>query len=338
MKPLTKRVALLGAAALLVPAAILTTPVSAAAARVPGRAPTPIPVAGEAIRFAPYADITLGKPSLPDVARATGQKYFTLAFVLGSSAGCDPKWGGTIELDDPGIVNQVNELHSMGGDVVVSFGGAVGPYLEASCGSASALAAAYEKVIDTLHVSHLDLDIEASIPVDLVNQALARVQRERPGTEVSYTLMVQGDDYGITPALGVDVLTSAVRNGVNVGVVNPMTMDFGSSRAWGDAVIAAAESTLRQMKEIWPGKGDAELARMLGVTPMIGRNDTGPVFTQAHARQLVAWASSNHVGRLAFWSIGRDNGGCPGGGVSPACSSISQSLYEFTGIFKGFSG
>jgi hypothetical protein len=117
-----------------------------------------------------------------------------------------------------------------------------------------------------------------------------------------------------------------------------MTMEFGSSRAWGDAVIAAAESTLRQMREIWPGDSDATLKRRLGVTPMLGRNFNGRVFTQDHARQLVAWAGANHVGLLAFWSVGRDNGGCPGGGVSPTCSSIAQSQYEFTRIFHGFTG
>ncbi|GAA5177089.1 hypothetical protein GCM10023322_00880 [Rugosimonospora acidiphila] len=62
--------------------------------------------------------------------------------------------------------------------------------------------------------------------------------------------------------------------GTNVGIVNPMTMDFGSSREWGDAVIAAANSTLTQMAAIWPDLTSAALHRMLGVTPMIGRITT----------------------------------------------------------------
>jgi hypothetical protein len=155
---------------------------------------------------------------------------------------------------------------------------------------------------------------------------------------VSYTLMVQGDDFGLTPALGTDLLTNAKANGVNVGIVNPMTMDFGSSREWGDAVIAAAQSTLNQMAQIWPEKSSATLHRMLGVTPMIGRNDTGPIFSIADGQKLINWANSNHIGLVAFWSVGRDNGGCPGGGVSPTCSSISQSQYQFTQIFGGFTG
>ncbi|MYS78859.1 cellulose binding domain-containing protein [Embleya scabrispora] len=291
------------------------------------------------VRSVPYIDITAPTPTLTEVAAATGQKLFTLAFVLGSNSGCDPKWGGTIALDEPRIVNQINALRAQGGDVVVAFGGAAGPYLEASCGSVDTLAAAYTKVIDTLGVKHLDIDIEASIPIGTMNKALAKVQRDRPATTVSFTLMVQGDDYGLTPSLGVDLLKNARDNGVRVDIVNPMAMEFGTSRpVWGDAVITAAESTLRQMKEIWPAKSDAELKAMLAVTPMIGRNYNGKIFVQSDASKLVTWANTNHIGRLAFWSVGRDNGSCPGGGVSPTCSSINQSPYEFTTLFKNFTG
>jgi hypothetical protein len=69
-----------------------------------------------------------------------------------------------------------------------------------------------------------------------------------------------------------------------------------------------------------------------------GVNDTGPVFTIADAQQLLSWAQSNHIGRLTFWSESRDNGGCPSGGVSPTCSGISQSTYQFTSTFHPFTG
>lgn len=285
---------------------------------------------------APYIDITMSTPSLVDVANATGQKVFTLAFVLADATGCNPSWGGTIPLDDARILDDVHALQAMGGEVIVATGGAAGPYLEYTCGSADALAAAYRRILDTVGTNHLDVDVEAPIPQDMVNEALARVQAER-GTSISYTMRVQGDDYGMDP-YSVQVLASAAAHGVDV-LVNPMTMEFGTSRpSWGDAVIAAAESSLRQMRQIWPGMSDAELRRHLGVTPMIGRNFNGKVFELDHARQLVDWANANHIGQLAFWSVGRDNGSCPGGGVSPTCSSIPQGDLEFTSIFHGFHG
>src|SRR2546421_1615084 len=293
---------------------------------------------GGSPRSWPYIDITMSTPAMADVARATGQKFFTLAFVLGGSGGCVPTWGGTIDLTDARISKQISDLRALGGDVAVSFGGAQGPYLQQTCPSQSAQVGAIEKVIDTFHVKRIDFDIEASVPIDTMNKAIAQVQRERAGTVVSYTLEVQSEDFGLTPSLGTDVLNNARSNGVDVGIVNPMTMDFGSSHEWGDAVINAAQATLNQMAQIWPEKSSATLHRMLGVTPMIGRNDTGPIFSLADGQKLVNWANTNHIGSLGFWSVGRDNGGCPGGGGSPTCSSISQSQYQFTGIFGGFTG
>jgi hypothetical protein len=301
----------------------------------PGNDPPP---PGGSPRSWPYIDITMATPTLADAARATGQKFFTLAFVLGSAAGCVPSWGGTIDLNDARITKEIADLRALGGDVAVSFGGAAGPYLQQTCPSQAQQVGAIEKVMDTFNVRHIDFDIEASVPIDTMNKAIAQVQRERSGTVVSYTLMVQGDDFGLTPALGTDLLKNAKDNGVSVGIVNPMTMDFGSSREWGDAVIAASQATLNQMAQIWPEFSSARVHRMLGVTPMIGRNDTGPIFNQADAQKLIMWANGNHIGLVAFWSVGRDNGGCPGGGVSPSCSSISQSQYEFTKIFGGFTG
>ncbi|RWR98620.1 hypothetical protein B4U79_08731, partial [Dinothrombium tinctorium] len=154
---------------------------------------------------------------------------------------------------------------------------------------------------------------------------------------VSFTLMVQGDDYGLTPTLGVEVLKKAKENGLEVDMVNPMTMEFGSNMpTWGEAVISASKATLAQMKNVWPEKSDAELRKMLGVTPMIGRNFNRKIFSISDAKLLIDWAAANAIGMLAFWSVGRDNGGCPGGGVSPTCSSIAQSEYEFTKLFKTF--
>jgi hypothetical protein len=260
--------------------------------------------------------------------------------VLGSSAGCVPAWGGTIALNDSRIAGEISALRAMGGDVAVSFGGAEGPYLSSVCTTVASQAAAYEQVIDAFNIKHIDFDVEASIPIDTMNKAIAQVQRDRPGTTVSYTLEVVADSYGIVDSIGTAVLSNAVSNGVNVGIVNPMTMDYGPSAGleWGDSVIAAANATEAQMATIWPSKTSAQLYAMLGVTPMIGKNDTGPIFSIADAQKLVTWADGKHVGELAFWSVGRDNGGCPGGGVSPTCSSISQSTYQFTSIFAGYTG
>ncbi|MFI6096768.1 cellulose binding domain-containing protein [Lentzea sp. NPDC051213] len=309
------------------PTTTTTTPTTTTTSDVP-------PIPGSA-RVAPYVDITMPSPSLIDVANATGQKVFTLAFALGSSAGCSPAWGGTVPLNDSRIVNDVNALKARGGSVIVATGGAMGPYLEHVCSTADSLYNAYVAVLNAVGSNSLDVDVEATIPHAIVNTALKRLQDTR-GTTISYTMRIQGQDYGMDP-YSVSVLQDAAAKGVTV-LVNPMLMNFGYTGNWGDAMVAASNATLGQMRSIWPSKTDAQLKALLGLTPMIGRNDTGMTTTQADARKVLDYAKANHVGRVAFWSAGRDNGSCPGGGVSPTCSGISQANWEFTNLFKAYSG
>jgi len=74
----------------------------------------------------------------------------------------------------------------------------------------------------------------------------------------------------VTPALGYDLLVNAKANGVRVDIVNIMAMEFwATSPSWGDAVVNASLSTLKQLAEIWPEKTDAELKKMLGGKTLI---------------------------------------------------------------------
>ena len=287
--------------------------------------------------FAPYIDVTQSSAfTLVKYKQNYGVNTFSLAFALGGTGGCVPMWGGQTPIDDPSIIGPIQQFRAAGGDIIVSFGGAMGPYLESICSSATDLVNAYKKVLSVTGSTHIDVDIEASFPFDNMNVALATLQSQNPSITVSFTLMVQGDTYGLTDALGVNVLKNAVSHGVRVDIVNPMTMEFGSSlSSWGDAVISAAEATHQQMKGVWPQKSDQDLYAMLGVTPMLGRNFNGKIFGLTDAQKLVQWALQKNIGLLAFWSINRDHG-CVGGGVSATCSGIDQQDFDFTKIFVGF--
>ncbi|HYS41468.1 MAG TPA: hypothetical protein VEO01_38120, partial [Pseudonocardiaceae bacterium] len=97
----------------------------------------------------------------------------------------------------------------------------------------------------------------------------------------------------------------------------------------------AAQATLNQIRGPFPSMGFGNI----GITPMIGVNDdSAEIFTEANASSVVSFANSNGIGRLAFWSVDRDQ---PCGGAAtglPACSEISQAKLDFTKIFNGFSG
>ena len=75
---------------------------------------------------------------------------------------------------------------------------------------------------------------------------------------------------------------------------------------------------------------DAAARSRLGLTFMAGRNDTGPVTTLADASVLAQYAAGGGVGSIAFWSLSRDNGGCPDvAAAQPTCSGIAQDDYAF---------
>ncbi|HTX91623.1 MAG TPA: carbohydrate-binding protein [Anaerolineales bacterium] len=302
------------------------------ATRTPTNVPPPPP--GSKI-FAPYIDVSPGSGSaiMQLASNGSGNKHYTLAFILG--AGCNATWFGaypmnTAEAD--AIGTRINELRAAGGDVIVSFGGAAAPELADVCGDAASLQAQYQAVVTKYNLKYVDFDIEdfPTTAIDNRNKALKGLEAANPGLQVHYTLGVL--ETGFTQPQ-MDVLNNARTNGTRVDLVNIMAMDYGHSVAdmYGAAVSAA------QGARTWLNNNGFS-GTQLGITPMIGVNDSaGETFSLANATSLVSWANSNGITELAFWSVGRDNGGCPGGGAaSPSCSGISQSTFQFSSIFHGF--
>ena len=291
---------------------------------------------------APYADMTNNQePMLNQAATQAGLKAFSAAFVIGS--GCTPIWGDTLPVtNDPTVTSEITTAEADGAQPIVSFGGESGSELAASCSSLSQLTAAYQSVITALHVTHIDFDIEgAEIAYTADNalrfQAINALEAANPGLVVSVTIPVlpSGPD-----ANGQAFLAAARAAGTRIDIINVMTMDYygtwdaGGPNMGADAV-AAAQATLAYARTLWPAMTYASI----GVTPMIGQNDDpAEVFTEADAQTLVSFAGQNHLGRLGFWSVDRDQ---PCGGSAsglPACSQISQQPLDFTKIFLKYTG
>jgi hypothetical protein len=305
----------------------------------------PPPASGSFGRFAPYADLSLFPLyDLAGAAKATGSKYFNLAFIIDSGNNCTPKWGGVTALNDPAISSDISGLRAAGGDVRVSFGGANGSELALNCSSATALAAAYQSVIDASNAKAIDFDIEGAAlsntaANDRRNQAIASLEKQNKSLSVSYTLPVLPS--GLTQE-GVNLLQSAKTNGATISAVNIMAMDYGSSfpADMGQNAIDAATAVQATVKSVW-GVSDADAWAKVAVTPMIGVNDTSSeIFTTADAAKLVTFAQSKHLAWLSFWSAARDVQ-CAGGAqsfASPTCSSITQAPNAFAKAFAGFTG
>jgi len=127
---------------------------------------------------------------------------------------------------------------------------------------------------------------------------------------------------------------STVAASVRISHVNLMTMDYGNvPGAMGDLAVQAVQSTLAQLRTVWPTATDAQLYGMLGATPMIGQNDVaGEVFTLADAQTLTTFAQGHGLGLVSFWAINRDQP-CRGGGLA-TCSQAQTVNYAFHDVFK----
>ncbi|GHO58379.1 hypothetical protein [Ktedonobacter robiniae] len=300
--------------------------------------------------FAPYAETGVGA-SLQSVTQSTEQKYYTLAFITAS--GCSPVWDGYVPINNtssdlPTLTSDISYIRSQGGDVIISFGGASGQELAQACTSASSLQAQYQAVINQYSASHLDFDIEGGEEGDATtytrrNTALAALQQANPGLTISFTL--PSGTTGLEPAPAghtgsLDLLKDAISKGVNFSVVNLMTMDYGSPDSqMGQEAINAANGLHAQLQQMFPSKTSSQLWSMVGITAMIGQNDTpGEIFTQSNASQVLSFAQANQIGELAFWAVSRDNGSCPGRTTptSDTCDGLSQSNYAFTNLWKPF--
>lgn len=324
MKLSTSRRALILLGGLLALAAGLTTPATAAAG-------SPLPVA-------PYVDMgEWPTPSLSAMSAAGNVKGFTLGFV--TSWGCKASWFGAYDPRAKWQADEIAKIRAGGGDVKVSFGGASGIELAQACSTVPTLAAEYDAVVKAYGLKYIDVDIEGAAVADPTSvqrrsQALKIVQTNNPGLKISLTLPVLPDGLD---ANGLNVLKAAKTAGVDLDLVNIMAMDYYQGAGdQGAKAISAAKATQAQVKSVL-GLADAAAWKKVGVTPMLGVNDSrNEIFYQKDARAVVAFAKTVHLGMLAFWEVGRDANACTG--ELYRCNNVPQSPYEFSKIFAGYTG
>ncbi|GAB2581766.1 hypothetical protein Aab01nite_58920 [Paractinoplanes abujensis] len=320
------------------PATVPTTPPATAPTTKPP-ATTPPPAGSGRVLVAPYVDMGLlsnGSTTLAQLGQSGNVKSFSLAFV--TSAGCKASWFAAFDPRAKQFADQINAVRATGGDVKVSFGGATGVELAQACTSVAALQAEYQAVVSAYDLKYIDLDIEGAAVADPTtiarrSTALAALQKANPGLKISLTLPVLPE--GLT-ADGLDVVRSAKNAGVDLDLVNIMAMDYGrAGQDYGNLAIQAVKSTKDQLKSIY-GNSDAAAFRMVGVTPMIGVNDDQGVFGLADARDLVAFANQNHIGFVSYWEANRDKNAC--NGALFQCTNVTQSPFDYSKIFAGFTG
>ncbi|SER36793.1 PKD domain-containing protein [Natrinema salaciae] len=282
--------------------------------------------------FAPYHHMNTDPTTAPaEWADLAGTNYFHLAFVLGTGDGT-PAWDGNPNqaVGETSFGDEIRDLQARGGQAIISFGGATGNYLASDYDDPHALADAFESVVDEYDCPYIDIDDEApnGSVVDLRNEALSILQDRRPDVHVGYTVRTR-----VTGIADTEIITNAIDNGVEIEYVNLMTMNWGWVRTSAENCIQCAEGAHDQLQEWFPDKSDAELYDMIGITPMIGVQNSGEPFYPDDAAEVRSYAEEHDIGLLSFWSIERDN---PGNGLDSEHSGVDQEPFEFSENFNGF--
>ena len=354
-----RRITALAAGALLAGAAL--TPAVLAARSRTGSAPAAPAAAGRPagrlvppMAYAPYFE-TWTTDSIPALARRSGARYLTLAFLQTPRKGsCRVAWDGDRKrIVAPGrrYGREIAALRTAGGQVVPSFGGYSadqgGTEIADSCTSVSKIARAYESVVTTYGVNRLDMDVEAK---SLSNRAgIARrsaaiavlqrwaARRHRP-VQIVFTLGVEPQ--GLTRS-GLTVLRSALAHGVAVTAVNVMAFDYYNATTDSDMGLEAIEAlaaTHRQLGQLYPRLPDGVLWRREGITLLPGIDDF-PKKTEvtylSEAQDVLSYARARHLAMISIWALQRDRGGCPGTVDSNSCSGITQPRWAFSHLLEG---
>jgi hypothetical protein len=302
--------------------------------------------------FAPYVETYNGDDPLT-LSQESGAQYLSLAFLQTASPGsCTAYWNGDTSqpISSSSYGSDIATIQADGGNVIPSFGGAAADNSDTdiadSCTDVNSIAAVYEDIITTYNVSRIDLDIEGNSLSDTAginrrNEAVAQTEAwaAANGLSIQFSYTMPSTTTGLDSSEEA-VLQNAIADGATVNVVNLMTFDYdaGTQQEMATDTETAAQGLYSQLQSLYPSDSSAQLWGMIGVTEMIGIDDSGAdeTFTQADATTVLNWAESEGISTLSFWALDRDNGGCPGTAGSDTCSGLSQPTWFFSDAFEPF--
>ncbi len=317
------------------------------------------PTPPERSAFAAYVDVTAWPVYPFETPDGPAQSNVVLSFVVADPTDpCTPSWGAYYDLPTAAseiqLDRRITQLRLTGGDLTVSFGGAINDELATVCADRERLLEAYRSVVDRYDLTGIDLDLEGPALTDTAAatrraQAIARLQAEAAGDgrtlDVWVTLPVAPT--GLT-AEGLAALTTLLAHGVDLAGVNGMTMDFGvvtsEKNPLSKVVTEAATALQAQVKDAFERAGrplsEAAAWNKVGITPMIGQSDVATeVFTLTDAEVVNAFARAHGVGLVAMWSLNRDST-CRHplptvlSVVQTSCSGIDQGAASFAEILS----
>jgi hypothetical protein len=304
--------------------------------------------------FAPYFETyDLSAGGLAAQSQESGARFLSLAFLETPTAGsCVADWNGDTSqpIGYASFGSDIAAIQARGGNVIPSFGGytadTTDTELADSCTSVPAIAAVYESLITTYHISRIDLDVEGdsvtnTAGINRRNEAIALTEAWAAAhhLQIQFSYTLPTFPTGL-PAAELAVLQNAVADGARISTVNLLTFDYyiGTVQDMLADTETAAAGLFSQLQTLYPYATARQLWHMIGVTEMPGIDDFGPdeTFTTADAPALLHWAERQGIGTLSFWALQRDNGGCPGTKGAGTCSGVAQPQWYFSHVFEPF--
>ena len=252
----------------------------------------------------------------------------TLAFATGICG--SETWGGV--KPDALVAANIPLFNQQNRNYIISTGGAAGSF---NCGSAEGMRGFINRYASK-NLIGIDFDIEAgqsASDILALVKSVHDVQAEFPGLRFSFTLATLASTngaaatapYGDLNVTGYNTLKALAQYPISNYTINLMVMDYGAAGAQ-NCVIGTSgkcdmgKSAIQAAKNLFARYGIGN--DRIELTPMIGQNDVvDEFFTLADADTLSAWARSNGIVGLHFWSLDRDSP-CPTSGASPICSSL----------------
>lgn len=240
---------------------------------------------------------------------------------------------GNVASDLDYKLNDIINFKSLGGNLRISFGGALGTMIDEAITDENRLYNEYTKIIDKTNTRNFDFDIEGGNvrKYDMHNRrdkVLTRLQQNYPDMFISYTLAA--DTNGLSED-NLSIIRNSITMGVNINLVNVMLMDNG----WSDSASSSIKSiqTLQlQLKRIWPSKSTLEINKMIGACFMIGKNDDTSFFSLENANTVVDYLNSiGGIGQISYWALQRDT---VGQGDYSIHSLYNKNDFDFYRIFS----
>lgn len=271
-----------------------------------------------------------GAPNLAKLYDDSGFAYFNLGFIqpdstkpLEDDGTIRWGWGGYYSLSKnnsnsaqyQGIVSSLENLRKKGGDYAISIGGQLGDAPWVVTQNQSALERFYNDVIETYSLKRMDLDIEESNQdhtQNMVNAKAIKAIQDKTGIEITLTIPIMPSGW---EQKQINIITSYLDAGVNLKLINSMTMCYGTGvntdEDYGTASVRAITNAVRQLKTIYSNYGillsDDQAYLKIGATFSIGyESNLYPTFTTSMAATIVEDAKKHRYGLISMWSMGRD--------------------------------